>query len=272
MTRGQFIVYKDKDTLAQAAAQRIMLTLLEALPAGPQSDTGTLSSNRQNRFDLALTGGSDTIAALQHMASNPLLPSVAWERVHLWWADERFVAAGDEDRNDLQAKRLLLDQLVEQGLLPAPNIHAMPTDQTLATGTAPTANDTEALDAAAKTYEQELVEELGPQPSFDLLILGMGPDGHYASLFPNHPQVRETRRLVVGETDSPKMPPLRLTLTTPVLAHSRRSWFLTAGAGKAQALKEVLAKGQNPAYPASFADAQNQLLWLTTPDTVSLLS
>lgn len=95
------------------------------------------------------------------------------------------------------------------------------------------------LDDVASDYERELVNELGPEPVIDLMILGMGPDGHYASLFPGHDEVKVTDRLTVGVNHSPKMPPLRVSLTAPLIARSRHTWFFAAGAGKAESLAHV---------------------------------
>jgi hypothetical protein len=93
MAERQLVVYRDGDTIAQAGAQRTLLAILDTLSAQPQPE----------RFDLALTGGSDSLKALSYMASNPLTQVIDWSRVHIWWGDERFVAADDEDRNALQA-------------------------------------------------------------------------------------------------------------------------------------------------------------------------
>ena len=268
MAERQLVVYRDGDTIAQAGAQRTLLAILDTLSAQPQAE----------RFDLALTGGSDSLKALSYMASNPLTQVIDWSRVHIWWGDERFVAADDEDRNALQARRRFLDALVSDGRLPAANIHEMPADtrspkQAAADAAASDAGDDTAndalLDAAAQQYEQELVAELGEQPVFDLLILGMGPDGHYASLFPGHTEVNITDRLVVGVNHSPKMPPLRLSLTAPLLARSRRTWFFTAGAAKADAIAQVFAKPDNPSYPSSFAAGTAEFIWFTTADAVA---
>ncbi|MEE8736933.1 6-phosphogluconolactonase [Bifidobacterium subtile] len=267
MAERQLVVYRDGDTIAQAGAQRTLLAILDALSAQPQPE----------RFDLALTGGSDSLKALSYMASNPLTEVIDWSRVHIWWGDERFVAADDEDRNALQARRRFLDALISDGRLPAANIHEMPADtrspeQVAADAAASDAGDDTAndalLDAAAQQYERELVAELGEQPVFNLLILGMGPDGHYASLFPGHTEINITDRLTVGVNHSPKMPPLRLSLTAPLLARSRRTWFFTAGAAKADAIAQVFAKPDNPAYPSSFAAGTEEFIWFTTADAV----
>ena len=124
------------------------------------------------------------------------------------------------------------------------------------------------LDAAARDYEEEIVSILGKEPVFDLAILGMGPDAHMASLFPGLPQVNNRDRIVVGVNHSPKLPPMRLTLTVPVLAHSHRTWFLTAGVEKGAALMNVLSGDNNPEYPASFANGTDEISWLTTAETL----
>lgn len=261
MSKRTLIIYPDKETLAQAGAQHTLLAVLDALSGHP----------RRSRVDVALTGGSDALRALQYMAGNPLIGHIDFSRVHFWWADERFVAGDDEDRNGLQARRALLDGLVRKRLLPDANIHEMPAD------TRPPQDIAEAGDAAtdallkdaAASYERELIEQLGIEPSMDLLLLGMGPDGHYASLFPGHTEINVTDRLVVGVNHSPKLPPLRLSMTAPVLARSRRAWMLTAGAEKAEATAHVFAREHNPDYPASFASGTEELLWLTTPDAAA---
>lgn len=255
MVHAQLVVYPHTHTIAEAGAQRILLAILDGLNARPAPQ----------HFDLALTGGSDTLKALQYMADNPLTDAVDWNRVRIWWADERFVDAEDSDRNAFQARRLLLNRLVSAGMLPEGNIHEMGSD-TRSPSTIAAADDTQneaLLDTAAREYERELTDELGPDLTMDLLILGMGPDGHYASLFPGHPQINEQSRLVLGVDHSPKMPPLRLSMTVPVLSRSRRTWVFTAGSGKAEALVQVLHTPNNPAYPASFATGTRECIWFT---------
>ena len=256
--RPKLIVYPDKSTLAEAAAQRTLLTLLDDFGTEPDRE----------RVDVLLTGGSDTIAALKYMADNPLIRAVDWQRVHLWWADERFVRSDDSARNALMAHHNLLNRLVQAGQLPQGNIHEMPADERSDKNPAQTQDQQhidELLDDKAREYERQIVEALGDAPRFDLALLGMGPDGHYASLFPGHREIEVTDRIVVGVSDSPKPPPLRLTLTVPVLARTRRTWFLTAGEEKADALKQVFNNPNNPAYPASFADGTEEYYWFTDP-------
>lgn len=263
-------VYKDAETVAQAAAQRTLLAILDGL--SERSSKSTVQPIR-NRYDVTLTGGSDILHALTYMAANPLVDAIDWSRVHFWWGDDRFVAPTDPDRSSWQARERFLDKLVDDGRLPESNIHQMAPD-TRAPEQIAIASDTEndeLLAKAASEYEDELRRELGDNPAMDLLVLGMGPDGHFASLFPGHNEINVTdsARLAVGVSHSPKMPPLRISMTAPMLARSRRTWMLTCGAGKADATAHVFAQANNPSYPASFATGTDEFIWFTTPDAVA---
>ena len=191
-------------------------------------------STHRTRVDVALSGGS-AAQPLGLVLDDPLAEAIDWSRVHFWWSDERFVPAYDTDRNALEARRLLLDKLVADG------------------------------------KQAELIRELGPKPTIDLMILGMGPDGHYASLFPGHDEVKVTDRLAVGVNHSPKMPPLRVSLTAQMIASSRRTWFFAAGASKADSLAHVFAKPNNPNYPSSYANGVDEFIWFSTEETVTKL-
>lgn len=274
MTNRTLEVYKDAETVAQAAAQRTLLAILDGL-SERDDNADTAAKQVRERYDVALTGGSDILRALTYMASNPLVDAIDWGRVHFWWGDDRFVAATDEDRSSWQARERFLDKLVADGHLPENNIHEMAVD-TRAPEQIAAASDVEndeLLAKAATDYEAELRRDLGGEPSMDLLILGMGPDGHFASLFPGHEQIKvsDPARLAVGVSHSPKMPPLRISMTAPMLARTRRTWMLTCGAGKADATAHVFAKANNLAYPASFATGTEEFTWFTTSDAVAEL-
>ena len=280
MATRKLIVYPNKDLMIQAGAQRFVLALLdlraERLPGG----------THRTRVDVALSGGS-AAQPLGLVLNDPLADAIDWSRVHFWWSDERFVPAYDTDRNALEARRLLLDQLVADGKLPESNIHEMAADTRSADdiadvmdqadsddasvrAAADAANDA-LLDDVASDYERELVNELGPEPVIDLMILGMGPDGHYASLFPGHDEVKVTDRLTVGVNHSPKMPPLRVSLTAPLIARSRHTWFFAAGAGKAESLAHVFEQPNKPDYPSSYANGVDEFIWFSTEETVTEL-
>lgn len=280
MATRKLIVYPNKDLMIQAGAQRFVLTLLDLLAERLPDDT------HRTRVDVALSGGS-AAQPLGLVLNDPLADAIDWSRVHFWWSDERFVPAYDTDRNALEARRLLLDQLVADGKLPESNIHEMAADTRSADdiadvmdqadsddasvrAAADAANDA-LLDDVASDYERELVNELGPEPVIDLMILGMGPDGHYASLFPGHDEVKVTDRLTVGVNHSPKMPPLRVSLTASLIARSRHTWFFAAGAGKAESLAHVFEQPNNPDYPSSYANGVDEFIWFSTEETVTEL-
>lgn len=280
MATRKLVVYPDKDLMIQAGAQRFALALLDLLAERLPDST------HRTRVDVALSGGS-AAQPLGLVLDDPLAEAIDWSRVHFWWSDERFVPAYDIDRNALEARRLLLDKLVADGKLPESNIHEMAADvrstNEIADAMANAESDDDAvraaadaandalLDAAARDYEAELIRELGPKPTIDLMILGMGPDGHYASLFPGHDEVKVTDRLAVGVNHSPKMPPLRVSLTAPMIASSHRTWFFAAGASKADSLAHVFAKSNNPNYPSSYANGVDEFIWFSTEETVTKL-
>lgn len=280
MATRKLVVYPDKDLMIQAGAQRFALALLDLLAERLPDST------HRTRVDVALSGGS-AAQPLGLVLDDPLAEAIDWSRVHFWWSDERFVPAYDTDRNALEARRLLLDKLVADGKLPESNIHEMAADvrstNEIADAMANAESDDDAvraaadaandalLDAAARDYEAELIRELGPKPTIDLMILGMGPDGHYASLFPGHDEVKVTDRLAVGVNHSPKMPPLRVSLTAQMIASSRRTWFFAAGASKADSLAHVFAKPNNPNYPSSYANGVDEFIWFSTEETVTKL-
>ena len=150
-------------------------------------------------MDVALSGGS-AAQPLGLVLSDPLADAIDWSRVHFWWSDERFIAGLRHRSQCSEARRLLLDQLVADGKLPESNIHEMAADTRSADDIADVMDQADSddasvraaadatndalLDDVASDYERELVNELGPEPVIDLMILGMGPEVTYASLFP----------------------------------------------------------------------------------------
>ena len=263
MATRKLIVYPNKDLMIQAGAQRFVLTLLDLLAERLPDDT------HRTRVDVALSGGS-AAQPLGSVLSDPLADAIDWSRVHFWWSDERFVPAYDTDRNALEARRLLLDQLVADGKLPESNIHEMAADTRSADDIADVMDQADSDDAsvraAADAANDALLDDV-----IDLMILGMGPDGHYASLFPGHDEVKVTDRLTVGVNHSPKMPPLRVSLTAPLIARSRHTWFFAAGAGKAESLAHVFEQPNKPDYPSSYANGVDEFIWFSTEETVTEL-
>ena len=188
--------YADTDALIAAAGDRLVGAITDAI------DT-------RGRALIVLTGGGTGIGLLKRVREQA--DKIDWARVHLYFGDERFVPFDDDERNEKQAREALIDHVG----IPAANVHAMP------------ASDGEYgddLDAAALAHEQMLAanaDDGEPAPDFDVHLVGMGGEGHINSLFPHTPAVRETTRLVVGVTDSPKPPPRRITLTLPAVQRSR---------------------------------------------------
>lgn len=194
---------------------------------------------------ICLTGGSMGGAVLRAAAVDARRREVDWARVHIWWGDERFVTRDDPERNELLARTALLD-LID---LPPENVHPMAA-----------AGEGVDLDAAARAYADELAPfapadraDSAPWPSFDICFLGVGPDGHIASLFPDRPEIQVVDRAAVAVRDSPKPPPDRLTLTRPVINSSQRVWMVLAGADKAAALGLALAGASYASVPAAGA-------------------
>ena len=203
---------------------------------------------------VALTGG--TIADEIYRAVAALDSSaVDWTRVDFWWGDERYVAADSSDRNDKGVGRDLLDVVGVDAL----RVHAMPA-----------ADEVHAdVDAAAAAYA-ETVREHG-SGGFDLVLLGLGPDGHVASLFPGHPQLDVEDALALGVTDSPKPPPERVTLTFSALNRTADVWFLVSGEGKADAVARALAdEGTVAETPARGITAEPRTWWLDEPAASAL--
>lgn len=255
------IAYPNPELLHTAIASRLLIEIGDRIAS-------------QHRADIALTGGTDGNAVLTHIASNPLNEAIDWSRVHLWWGDERFVAANDDDRNAKQAREAWFGTLVKHGLLQESHIHEMPAEQrnNHNVAVAGDAENTRLLDAAAATYQEEITRELGDNPIFDVALFGVGPDGHFASLFPDYPQVTidDSDILVTGVTNSPKKPPLRISMTVPLIKNSRKVWVLASSSRKAQAVHNALSSVNNPHVPSSFATGQEETLWLLDDEASAL--
>ncbi|MFE4862120.1 6-phosphogluconolactonase [Streptomyces sp. NPDC056670] len=241
MSTPQLVVHRDKELMAQAAAARLITKVVDA-----QAARGTAS--------VVLTGGRNGNGLLAALASSPARDAIDWSRLDLWWGDERFVAEDDPERNYTQARAALLDAVP----LDPKRVHAMP-----ASGGS-YGND---ADAAAAAYAAELAEAAGPEdhgpvPTFDVLMLGVGPDTHVASLFPELPAVRETERTVVGVHGAPKPPPTRISLTLPAIRAAREVWLLAAGEDKAHAAKIALSGAGEVQAPAAGAYGRARTLWL----------
>ncbi len=227
--------YSDTAALVAAAGDRLVATI-----------TATIEAH--GKASIVLTGGGTGIGLLERVRERAA--EIDWSKVHIYWGDERFVPADDDERNDKQAREALLDRID----IPEVNVHAM------------AASDGEFgddLDAAAGGYEQLLAETfVDPATEFDVHLLGMGGEGHINSLFPDTAAVRESERMVLGVTDSPKPPPRRITLTLPAVRRSREVWLVVSGAGKAAAVAAAVG-GANPVdIPAAGAVGTEATVWL----------
>lgn len=242
--------------LATTVAGALLRTLAEVQAAGRDPH-------------VVLTGG--TIAESVHREIARLSPAsdVDWTRVHLWWGDERFVPAGSPDRNAGQARNAFIDALD----VPAERVHEVASTEQAAD-----------VDEAAAAYAAELAERA--PDGFDVVMLGVGPDAHVASLFPGFPQVRVTDVDAVGVVGSPKPPPERVSLTFSALNRTRATWFLVSGESKAEAVSRALAGALSTdgsdgtdgsagptvdEVPAVGASGREQTIWFLDRDAASRL-
>lgn len=212
--------FKDAEETALGAAEAIVARVSELLA-------------EQDAVNLVVTGGTVGILTLAKLRDLKL----DYSRVHIWWGDERFVEKQSADRNELQARNALLNHVE----IPASNLHPFPAS-----------DEGQSLDEAAASF-REVVRGV----RFDILLLGIGPDGHVASLFPGHDAAGE---LVVAEHDSPKPPPQRLSLSYDAINSAREVWFTVAGADKQDAVS--VAFGDQPeSLPVGRVRGTEKTVW-----------
>ncbi|MFC4106174.1 6-phosphogluconolactonase [Micromonospora zhanjiangensis] len=239
MSEASVVVHADSELLAQAVAARLVVKIIDA-----QAERG--------HADIVLTGGRIAAAAHRAVGALPARDAVDWSRVDVWWGDERFLPAGHPDRNETQAREALLDSLP---LDPA-RIHPMPPSDAPDTGDDP--------EAAAAAYAAALAAAARPGtatlPHFDVLMLGVGEDGHVASIFPEHPVGYETRP-VSAVRGSPKPPPVRLTLTRPAINTAEEVWLVAAGPDKARAVGVALSGAGPVQVPAAGVHGVGRTIW-----------
>ncbi len=235
--RPDVIVVADADALARAAAERILARLRRS----------------NGRLAVCLTGGSTPERLYELLATEAYRDAFSWNHIYWFWGDDRFVPHNDPRSNYSMARRLLLDRVP----IPSGNICPIPTS-------------VENVEEAARLYETELhrfygAERLLPgRPLFDVVLMGLGPDGHTASLFPGHAELDEKTRWVVGVPEAglePFVP--RVTLTFPTLASTREMLFLVSGSSKREIVSQVLAGAD---LPAAHAYSEGELLWLVDRD------
>ncbi len=240
MTARLVVVHPDPAILAQAAAARLLTRILDV-------------QSVRRPVHVVLTGGTVGIATLEAAAASPLVAAVDWSGVHLWWGDERYLPAGDPDRNETQARAALVDDLVAAWGLPEANVHAVAGPDV-----------SESAEASAAAYAAELAARAEPDgvvPAFDVLLLGMGPDGHVASLFPGH-EALTAPGSTVAVHGSPKPPPVRVSLTFTAINAAREVWVVAAGTEKAELAAAALAAHDAAQVPASGVHGTDRTLWL----------
>ena len=235
------MIHHDGELLAKAVAARLVTKLVDAVAA-------------KGLAELVLTGGGIGTRVLAELAAAPARDAVDWRRVEIWWGDERFLPTGHPERNETGARRALLDHvdLVPERVHPMPGPHG------------PYGPNPE---AAADRYARELQAAAEPQdragvPRFDVLMLGIGPDGHVASLFPGQPALYEEERTVVAVHGAPKPPPMRLTLTLPAIRAACEVWIIASGAEKAGAARLALSGAGPVQVPAAGARGVQATLFL----------
>lgn len=226
---------------AQGVAEQVAVDLLDFV---------SQALNSQVRVDIAVTGGTVGIATLVAARSLPF-NALELDRLHIWWGDERFVESTSADRNALQARNAWIKDLN----IAESNIHEFPS---LDSGIS--------LDEAAKSFCDHF---LANGIAFDLMLMGMGPDGHIASLFPDRTSGEGTFP-VVAEHDSPKPPPQRLSFSYDTINRSRQIWFTVAGSDKADAVAKAF--GDEPAtIPAGRIQGKEKTVWYVDQTAGNLL-
>lgn len=239
-------IFSTPQTLGQAAAGLVARLSEQAVA-------------ERGRFTVALSGGSQPKMLCPALVAEPLRRQVDWPAWHVFWADERCVPLSDPESNYRLARAYLFDQVA----IPSAQIYAL-------TGSLEPA-------AAAEAYQAVLAQVFQPTagqlPRFDLILLGMGEDGHTASLFPQHPLLQETERWVAPIFDSPKPPLRRITLTLPVINNARQVVFLAAGAGKAHLLPRIVRPATSPdLLPAQMVrPVKGELHWFVDEAAATLL-
>lgn len=238
------ILHPDKEALAASVAARFLTKGVDLIA-------------EFDELTVVLTGGTMGGAVLAAINASPARDSIDWGKVNIWWGDERWLPAGDPERNETQARAALLDHVA----LDPSRVHPF------------AASDSGLeLDAAAEAYSQALAAHSPANadwPHIDITFLGVGPDGHIASLFPERSGIRETNLTVIPVRNSPKPPPERLSLTLPVINSSARVWLVVAGADKASALGLTLAGASINEVPAAGVEGRRKTLFFVDTEAAA---
>ena len=245
MSETLVVVAPDPAVLASSVVARLVTKIIDAQAA-------------RGSAHVVLTGGRIAARVLRAVRDLEAAELIDWAKVDLWWGDERFLPAGDPDRNDTQAREALLDALP----LEAGRVHVMPASD---------GEDGDNAEAAAERYARELAAAASPGeslPHFDVLMLGVGEDGHVASIFPGHPSYDETG-VTAAVHDSPKPPPTRITLTLPTIRTAEEVWLIAAGPDKTDSVAAAIGGAK---LPAAAATGTARTLWLLDAEAAAELS
>lgn len=239
MSEIEVVGYGGSESLAVAGAARLAIALGDV-----QAARGSAS--------VVLTGGGIGIDVLRKLRDSPARDAIDFTRLDVYWGDERFVPVDDEERNEAQARTALLDHVPvdPDRVFPIPASDGGYGDDP---------------EAAADAYARTLAER-SPQgtssPAFDIMLLGVGPEGHTASLFPGTPYAREQQQTVLAVRDSPKPPPTRVSLSLAAIRRSREVWVIAAGETKADALGLAFAGADSADLPIAGARGTERTRWL----------
>lgn len=249
MTRIDVHRHPDAKVLAEAVAARLISAVVQA-----QAASGSAG--------VVLTGGRIGTDVLAAIGTSPARDSIEWDRLDLWWGDERYLPDGHPDRNDTGARAALLDRVKVD---PA-RVHSVPGPDRSA------GPDESAAAYAAELARHSRPEDHGPVPTFDVLLLSIGPDGHVASLFPEQPALHDPRACCAVR-GAPKPPPTRVTLTFPALNAAREAWILASGEEKAGAVAMALSGSAGLfQVPAAGVNGRERTLWLVDEAAARRLS
>jgi len=244
VTKPEIIICHDADDLSRKAAEQFAASAKAAVSA-------------RGRFSVALSGGSTPKALYALLATDEFRSQLPWPQVHLFWGDERCVPPDDTESNFRMVGEALLSKIT----IPSENIHRMAGEKTPADG--------------AVDYQTQLQEFFhladGEWPRFDLVLLGLGEDGHTASLFPGSAALSERQRWVATSYVE-RLHAHRLTLTLPVINHAAQISFLVSGASKAPMVEAVLRAGNDSLPAARIQPADGQVTWFVTQDAAGALA
>ena len=250
MSAPEIRTASSKDELADLVTREAIAVLAQA-------------QQQRGRASIALTGGTmgtKSVAALA-AASRTTEQDLNWSRIDFWWSDERFLPRGDSERNVQQAMDAVTAAAPELQL-PPENVHVIGSADEFSTPEDSAQDYLDELRAAAAD------QGTGGLPPLDIALLGVGPDGHVASVFPGHPELEIEEATVVAVHDSPKPPPLRVSMTLPLIRTAAHVWFVVAGEDKTEAVGRLLAGGPLEQTPACGARGTVNTRLYGTPDAL----